>query len=280
MSEFGKRYCSGVGAWYIRVSTDQQDTQRQREAIAAWLDRHELIVPDQFQFEDHGLKRDQPEKRPEFMRMLRMAEAGLLDWIVSDSQDRFGTKDKYQFMSFMHDLRQADCDFLTVDDKCWTDDNLISFFEGGMGAETSEKEQKEKSKRVLEGMITKAKQGIWLGGHVPYAIDIACYDPKGEEKWRVVVEGRDLIEGEDLSVLRDTVAKGHSNKRHYSTRRLKVWVDGRTERHDGWRAFPATEFTDVLRPTPSRNEAAVTAVKEVFSNMLPKQSLQPTLLGT
>ncbi len=104
MSEFRKRYCSGVGAWYIRVSTDQQDTQRQHEAIAAWLTRHELIVPGQFQFEDHGLKRDQPEKRPEFMRMLKMAEVGLINWIVSDSQDRFGTKDKYQFMSFMHDL--------------------------------------------------------------------------------------------------------------------------------------------------------------------------------
>jgi DNA invertase Pin-like site-specific DNA recombinase len=278
MSEFQKRYFSGVGAWYIRVSTDQQDTQRQHDSVAAWLARHNLIVSDQFQFEDHGLKRDQPEKRPEFMRMLKMAEAGLINWIVSDSQDRFGTKDKYQFMSFMHVLRQAGCKFLTVDDKCWTDDNLMSFFEGGMGAETSEKEQKEKSKRVLEGMITKAKQGVWLGGHVPYGIDIACYDPNGDEKWRVVVEGRDLIEGEHLAVLRDTVAKGHSNKRHYSTRRLKVWADGRNERFDGWRSFPATEFTDVLRPSPSKDKATAAAVTEVFAKFA-SEAISPTHLA-
>lgn len=278
MSSFAQQYCNGIGSWYIRVSTDQQDTQRQHEAIGAWLKRHSLTVAEQFQFEDHGLKRDQPEKRPEFMRMLKMAEAGLIQWIVSDSQDRFGTKDKFQFMHFMYQLRQSNCKFLTVDDKCWSDDNMMAFIEGGMGAETSEKEQKEKGKRVLEGMVSKARDGIYLGGHVPYGIDIGCYDPTGNEKWRVVVEGRDLLEGTQLEELKKTVAKGSRNGRYYTTRRLKVWPDGRTERYDGWRAFPATEVSDTLRPTPSRDESKLATVVEVFTKF-GTEAISPTHLA-
>ena len=42
-----------------------------------------------------------------------------------------------------------------------TADDFMTFFEGGMGAENSEKEQRSKSHRILTGKITRAKRGEW-----------------------------------------------------------------------------------------------------------------------
>ena len=200
--------------------------------------------------------RDIPLLRPAFQQLMVAVEAGLLRWLVADRQDRFGTKDKYQFIAFMHQLREGRCRFYTVDGKCWNDDSMMSFFEGGMGAETSEKEQKEKGWRVLQAQILKARRGEWAGGHIAYGMDIACNGTDGQEKWRVVVEGRDLIGTKP--------GKRGRRRRLYSTRRLKVWPDGTTERFDGQRNFPATELNDTLRLTPSRDKAKIAVVREVF----------------
>ncbi len=261
---------SGTGAYYIRVSTDQQDTERQKEAIHRWLTTNRLAVPDQFQFEDNGFERDRPDLRPEFQRMLKCAEAGLFRWIVADRRDRFGTRDKYQFISFMHRLRECGCLFVTVDDKCWTDDGMMAFFEGGMSAETSQLEQKEKFHRVLQGKLLRAKRGEWQGGHVAYGLDVACYRPDGSEKWRVVLKGRKLIDTKP--------GKGGKPRRVYSLRRLKMTPDGQTEEFSGHRAFPATEVNEVLRLTPSKDQARLAVVREVFEKFA-YEAISPTVLA-
>lgn len=261
---------SGMGAFYIRVSDDEQDTKRQLEAIQRWLNKHGLAVPEHCQFMDEGFVRDLPQLRPDFERMVKMVDAGLLRWIVADRQDRFGSKDKYQFISYMHRLREGKCRFLTVDDKCWNDDSMMSFMEGGFGAETSEKEQKEKGWRVLGGQIEKARRGEWSGGHIAYGMDVACYDKTKHEKWRVIIEGRDLIGKKP--------GKGGKLRRVYSTRRLKLFPDGSTERFDGVRNFPASERDDILCQTPSKDTTKLAVIREVFAKFA-TEDISPTQIA-
>ena len=269
MSDFDLH--EGVGAYYVRVSDDVQDIKRQVEGIQRWLNRHGVVVPEQFRFMDEGFVRDLPLLRPEFQKMMKAVDAGQIRWIVADRQDRFGSKDKYQFISFMHRLREGMCRFFTVDDKCWNDDSMMSFMEGGFGAETSEKEQKEKGWRVLGAQIEKARRGEWSGGHIAYGMDVACYDKLNQEKWRVIIEGRDLTGSKP--------GKSGTRRRVYSTRRLKVFPDGKTERFDGIRNFPASEKDDTLRQTPSKDKTKLAVIREVFTKFA-TEDISPTQIAT
>jgi DNA invertase Pin-like site-specific DNA recombinase len=261
---------SGTGASYVRVSQDRHDVQRQRDGLDRWLKANGLTVPAQFRFEDEGFGRDIPHLRPDFQRMMKCAEAGLFQWIVADRQDRFGTKDKFQFIAFMHRLREAGCQFLTTDGKCWTSDDMMAFIEGGLGAETSQKEQKEKWHRILQGKISRARRGQWQGGHVAFGMDVACYTPDGNEKWRVIFEGRKLVGTKP--------GKGTKKRRVYALRRTKVMPDGRTEVFEGHRLFPATEHNEVLRQTPSKDQNRIAAVREVFQKYATEATC-PTVLA-
>ncbi|MBL8830350.1 MAG: recombinase family protein [Planctomycetaceae bacterium] len=229
---------TGNGAAYIRVSTDDQDTHRQHTSIDAFLTDTGLSIPRQFRFEDTDWARDEAKKRPEFQRMLKAVEAGLIQWIVSDRQDRFGTKDKYEFIAFMHQLREHRCIFLTVDGKVFTDDNMMSFIEGGMNAETSTREVQEKSWRVVKDRIERAKRGDWLGGYPPFGCDVVCFDQGMREKWRVVFLGK--------------------------RKRLRVWPDGRSERFDGKNNFPAADNNDILQLRPSQENERIKTVCFIF----------------
>ncbi len=203
--------------------------------------------------------------------MMQAVDAGLLRWIVADHPDRFGTKDKYQFIEYMSRLRNGRCRFLTVDGKCWNDDSMMSFMEGSFSAETSEKEQKDKGWRVIGAMIEKAKRGEWSGGHIAYGMDVACYGKDGQEKWRVIMECREQTG--------TRTGKNGKPRRVYSTRRMKVFPDGRTERFDGHRNFPATEADDTLFQTPTRDESKLVTIREVFTKFA-TEDISPSQIAT
>jgi DNA invertase Pin-like site-specific DNA recombinase/uncharacterized coiled-coil protein SlyX len=260
----------GNGAYYIRVSTDDQDTARQHEAIGRWLKANKLTIAPHFRFEDHGFERDRPELRPDFQRMMRMIENGTIQWIVADAQDRFGTKDKYQFIFFMHLLRRAGCNFFTIDGKCWTDDSMVAFLEGGIGADTSEKEQRNKSHRILEDKLLRAKRGEWQGGHLAFGMDVVCIGPDGQERWRVELDGRKLTGTKP--------GRGGKKRRVYSLRRTKIFPDGRRERFDGHRHFPASEADEHLEQRPSNDENKLAVVREIFAKFS-TEAISPTQLA-
>lgn len=247
---------SGNGAYYIRASSDKQDTERQRLSISKWLKANDLEVRPFFCFADEDLERDRPELRPEFQKMIKAAQEGLIKWIVVDAQDRFGTKDKHQFIYYMHLLREAGCDLWTIDGKCLTDDSFVAFIEGGLGADTSQKEQREKSHRVLTGKIVKARRGEWQGGHVAFGMDVACIGPDGKERWRVVIEGRELVGTKP--------GRGGRQSRIYSIRRTKILLDGGTESYCGNQNFPATDANEQLQLRPSQSESRLAIVREIF----------------
>src|SRR5262245_30543894 len=91
---------TGNGASYIRVSDDQQDTQRQYAAVHAFAKQHAVTIPKQHWFKDEGWARHQADRRPDFQRLLKLAEAGVVQWIVVSERDRFGTTDADEFVHF------------------------------------------------------------------------------------------------------------------------------------------------------------------------------------
>jgi DNA invertase Pin-like site-specific DNA recombinase len=222
---------NGTGATYIRVSTDQQDTQRQYAAIRSFEQRHGVKIPEHHWFKDEGWARDKADHRPDFQRLMKLAESGHVKWIVVDALDRFGTKDPHQLVHYLYRLRECGCMLYDAAGKEWTDADISTIITAVVEGEKSKGEQISKSHRVLGGKAAKARLGEWQGGPVRLGFDVACYHREtGKELWRVVFEGRH--------------------------KRVKVYPDTRQERFDGKGNFPKFQpTTEVLRLTPSKDRA-------------------------
>jgi DNA invertase Pin-like site-specific DNA recombinase len=233
-------HLSGVGATYIRVSTDHQDTERQRAAVQAFEQTHRVTIAKQHWFKDEGWARDEADKRPDFQRLMKLAESGCVQWIIVDALDRFGTKDSHQLVHYLYRLRECSCKLYDGTGKEWTSADIATIITAVVEGEKSKGEQTSKSHRVLGGKAEKARLGEWQGGPVRLGFDVACYGRETDkELWRVVFESRG--------------------------KRLKVYPDGRTERFDGPENFPKSQpMTEVLRIAPSRDKAKIDAAISVF----------------
>jgi DNA invertase Pin-like site-specific DNA recombinase len=231
---------TGDGAAYVRVSDDQQDTLRQYEALRAFEKRHGVTIPKPNWFKDEGWARDTADRRPDFQRLVKLAEAGQIRWIVVDKLDRFGTKNSKQLIAYLYRLDEAGCRLYDASGKEWTGEDIATIITAVVEGEKSKGEQTEKSHRILGGKVSKARLGEWQGGPVRLGFDVACHSRETkQELWRVILDGRH--------------------------KRVKVWPDGRQKRFDGKNNFPKYQpATEVLRITPSRDEAKLGAVVRMF----------------
>src|SRR5262245_59410590 len=220
----GKISLDGPGGAYLRVSGDRQETERQLASRAAFEKRHGVRIAQQHHYED-DMPRDLSEKRPDFQRMLKAAQAGTLRWIFVDHIDRFGFKDEWELVELIQTLRKAGCKLYDSNDAEWTARGLMSFFKAGLAGHSSHDEHVKKSLRCLGGMVAKAKAGEWQGGPPRLGFDVACFDrATGAELWRVIWEGREKV---------GMVKRKGKMRPVYHIRRLKVYPDGREERMDG-----------------------------------------------
>jgi site-specific DNA recombinase len=224
------------GVAYIRISSDKQDVESQKESIQRWLDRHDLSVMTWYQ--DVGA-RDLAFKRQDFQQLLRAVQAGLIDWIVIDSLDRIGVRDGLDFSRLVCELRDNDCELWSVVKGNLTAPDVGTKILGLVDGEQSRTEQMDKALRSLRGKITGIRKGTWQGGYCPFGFDVACFGPDGQEKWRVYFEG------------------------HH--RRLQLFPDGRPpKRFDGKGQFPGRDPGDFLRLVPSCDAARVETVRKLF----------------
>jgi DNA invertase Pin-like site-specific DNA recombinase len=253
---------SGPGAAYVRVSDDQQDTERQYAAVHEFEKRHKVNIAPQHWCKDEGWARDTADRRPDFQRLLKLAERGAVKWIVVSERDRFGTADADEFVHYRYLLRKWGCRLYDAADTEWTRKDLPTVITAVIEGDNSEKEQHKISLRTQSGKAVWAKEGEWQGGPVRLGFDVACY-PKGTpapapasaEVWRVVFEGK--------------------NKRR------KVYPDGRPdERFDGKGNSPRhQEETEILRLVPSNDKAKVDAAVSVFERYA-REDISPTALAS
>jgi DNA invertase Pin-like site-specific DNA recombinase len=246
----------GNGAAYVRISDTAQETVRQYEAIRAFEARHGVRIAESHWFEDEGWARDEADRRPDFNRLLKLAESGSIRWIVVSERDRFGTADADEFIAYRYQLRKWGCKLYDAAGTDWTRKDISTVIISVVDGDKSEKEQMSISKRSLGGKLAGAKAGEWQGGPIRLGFDVACYDRgTGTELFRVVYQGRDWV----TTTTTKGVAKKVSN-----VLRLKVYPDGRSERFDGRVVFRTNTDTQVLRLVPTRDEAKLAAVRGIF----------------
>jgi DNA invertase Pin-like site-specific DNA recombinase len=221
-------------AAYLRVSSDDQESERQREAIL----RLGLSIDHWYEDSVGHNPRDKAATRPDFQRLLKHVKSGLIDTIVVASLDRFGVKDAYEMGAFFTLLREHGCRLLDATGKELNAVDDATVITSTVGALTSSREQREKAGRVLTGKLTRAREGEFQGGRPPYGFDVVCFGPDGKEKWRVVHEGHN--------------------------KRKKLYTDGREERFDGRKNRPAKDPADVFRLRPSRVSERVKTLKQIF----------------
>src|SRR5262249_20653640 len=87
----------------------QQETLRQYEALHAFEKRHGVTIPEANWFKDEGWARDTADRRPDFLRLMKQAETGRVQWIVVSERDRFGTTDADEVIHFRYPLRKWGC---------------------------------------------------------------------------------------------------------------------------------------------------------------------------
>jgi len=227
------------GAVYLRVSTDFQESASQREQVQRWLDKHTLAA--RWYVDDEGRNsRHKSEKREQFQRLMDDIALGLYDWVAVDAQDRIGFKHTFEFGSFIHHLLNHRCHLWSV-----THGHLSDIYDpacqimGSVGGVTSQREQHDKSERVIRGKISKFRQGTYPGGNVPYGLDVVILGPDKNEKWRVEYVGKN--------------------------QRKKVYPDGRVERYDGEKNFPRYDATDTPYLAWSKDEIKKKIIQFIFS---------------
>jgi DNA invertase Pin-like site-specific DNA recombinase len=225
-------------AAYLRVSCDTQDVARQRDSIASWAAREGLAIDHWFEDSEGRNPRDLAGKRVGFQLMLESVRAGMIRQIIVDSQDRFGTRDAYQFGEFLTLLRDNNCELWSVNQGELSKDDDATILTNTIGALTSTREQKEKAARNIGGKVKGAKAGEYQGGYPAYGLDVVCFSG-GVEAWRVKWVG------------------------HYE--RWKVYPDGTREAFNGKDNFPAKNANDTLRYRPGDTER-LAVVRSIFDS--------------
>lgn len=231
----------GQGATYVRISTDVQDTKRQYASLKHFLKDNDVELEATWWFEDTAFRDD--ESRPDFRRLLKLAESGTVNWIVVDATERFDMKSPKRFVGLLGDLEEWECKLFTVDGQEWTQTEISTDVNALFRGHASYKEGVDRSWRVLGKQALQAKDGLYVGGLPPFGIDVATYANKHstDELWRVVWQP-------ELG-------------RH---KRIKVFPDGTEERWDGKENMPPIGNEEVRRFVPSRQQMKLEAVCEVF----------------
>jgi DNA invertase Pin-like site-specific DNA recombinase len=179
----------GIGTALVRVSSEKQDTERQRLDIQAWLDRHGLKVEARW-YEDKGA-RDDAENRPDFQALLNRVRRREIKWIVIQSTDRLGYKDAYELGEFISIFRKHGCQLWTSKDgECISESDPKNIFTNAVAGLASSQEQMEKSNRSQSTRMRDGNKGNYQGGIIPHGCDLICYSTRGVEMWRHVVTGK------------------------------------------------------------------------------------------
>jgi DNA invertase Pin-like site-specific DNA recombinase len=244
---------SGDVAAYIRVSSDKQDTTRQRESVEGAAQQLGFAIDHWFQDSEGKNSRDLPHKRLAFKRMMAAVERRELRLVIVDSQDRFGTRDAAQFGSFITHFRDNGCSLFDATGRDLSADDDGAVLTTTIGALTSTREQREKGRRCLGGMVEHAKRGHYVGGYPPYGLDVVCFGSDAKEKWRSLYVG------------------------HFD--RWKVYPNGTREHYKGKDNAPKKDREDVFHYRPSNDAARLRIVKDVF-HWYATEAISPRQIAT
>lgn len=245
---------AGNGGAYLRVSDDEQEIGTQRTTIAEFETRNNVKIAARHRYEDVDWSRDEIDRRPEWLRMLADVDGGKLQWLVVAAKDRFGTASGRRKVLFYTRLWDAKCKLILASTgEVLNAPNLVSDLNALVDGDQEERELREKSNRALEKMRQHAAVGRWMGGSIPYGLDVVCTDITGREFWRVQIDGPDV--------------------------RCKIKPDGTRQVYDGRNNFPGRDKGQWLTLRPTTDAARLAVLGDVFQ-WFDKQALSVYQIAT
>ncbi len=186
---------------YIRQSlhdSSSSSPERQRDIIEAWAKTHGIIIS--HYYIDIGGRRsesDNVKTRPNFQALLADADAQKFDVIVVSAQDRFGSSDFYEFVSFLDRFNKHGVELWDAGKNQLLNAHAtesIGILQSTLGTIIETGEQVIRSKNTITGQATKARTGTYLGGPITYGVAIQCVTNDGKIRWTCEMAGPGLYE--------------------------------------------------------------------------------------
>jgi DNA invertase Pin-like site-specific DNA recombinase len=153
---------------YVRVSTKQQEVERQEGSIPT---RHSGL-PDGLAdaplelFYDHGISAWSGKTRPDFEKMFERIRAGECAALIVDTSSRLTRAGIREAMKLFFELQDTATRFFTTQGKEYTPD-LAGYINLCVDAESDQRYSTTLSHNISSGKATRAKQGLWHHGQLP-----------------------------------------------------------------------------------------------------------------
>ncbi|QEL15805.1 hypothetical protein PX52LOC_02741 [Limnoglobus roseus] len=231
----------GPFAWYVRRSDSKSDLDRQRKLLSDWCASNTITVPDLYRYEDTG-SRDLSDKRPNFQRLIKDAQAKRFKTILVASFDRFGMEDTDEAGHYRRVLNKSGVILYSIepDEGDLTAKDQATIIKLFFKAEASRIEQQKKGSRSITGKASQLQKAhSFMGGAVPYGYDKKCVTATGELLWTL----------------------------HYLTpgKRVAHMPDGTHRNFFGDKnSHPVKARSDRVILVPSRDTTRIDAIKTMF----------------
>ena len=176
-------------AGWVRVSHHNSQMDSQREIVEGFARRINNTITTWYL--DPDRPRWKASLSTELARMVRDAQDHKFDWIILDKQQRLGTYDHTEFFHYIHLFKQAGIRVWSVAEGELTTDEIGTSFRSLAGSHSEKEEQRNKAGNVARGMLLNASKGYYNGAIVPLGYDRVCISPEGNERFRLIDEGRE-----------------------------------------------------------------------------------------
>ena len=216
-------------AIYLRVSTayqvDRDSLPMQRKDLVGYCE-YALNISDYTIFEDAGYSGKNTD-RPAFQKMMMQIRNGMYSHLLVWKIDRI-SRNLLDFAQMYEELKTLGVTFISRNEQFDTSTamgeamlKMVLIF--------AELERKTTAERVTATMISRANDGTWNGGRVPFGYDYnketQTFSVNGDESF-IVLEMYDLYEKTDSLVhtARELNDRGYVSRQHNPFSPVSVWT--------------------------------------------------------
>lgn len=216
-------------AIYLRVSTsyqaDRDSLPMQRKDLVGYCE-YALNISDYTVFEDAGYSGKNTD-RPAFQKMMMQIRNGMYSHLLVWKIDRI-SRNLLDFAQMYEELKTLGVTFISRNEQFDTSTamgeamlKMVLIF--------AELERKTTAERVTATMISRANDGTWNGGRVPFGYDynkeIQTFSINGDESY-IVLQMYDLYEKTDSLVrtARELNKLGYVSRQHNPFSPVSIWI--------------------------------------------------------
>jgi DNA invertase Pin-like site-specific DNA recombinase len=199
-------------AVYYRMSTDKQEhsIERQRSQVEPFAAKKGYQIVKEYA--DEGIAGDEFDRRPQFQQLLRDARAGKFKTILADELSRVSRQEVLDFIAKVaHPLREAGVGLVTVAEGALGWESVVEIITLTIRQDKAAGESVGTSRRILTDMLKRAREGLYLGGPVPYGyrtVDHPTLRTRlGKPRKLLAPDGR---KAEVVRLIFDLYDRGHS----------------------------------------------------------------------